>query len=135
MLHGTLSQYSQPGVLKDRMAKAGFTHGREARVNLRGLNVRRAAEGKTVVYFCNIDAIDVLEVTEEGDGLPLPEEVEVEGLYFTGYGSYDLQEVILSSNGVVKVKADEKTHAERRRPLQWARAARASVSAFFAGRW
>lgn len=133
MLHGKLSEYSQSGVLKDRMVKAGFTHGREARVDLRGLKVRPTAEEEGVIYFCDMETIDVVEVIAEGDGASLPEEVEVEGLSFTEHGLYDLHGVVLSSNGVLTVKADEQTRVERRLPLQWVRNAWQAVSAFFGG--
>lgn len=131
MMHGKSSKHSQSGVLRDRMEKAGFTHGREARANLRGLNVRSTAREEGIVYFCDLEPIDVVEVMQEGDGASLPSEVKVEDLCFAGLGSYDLQDVILSSNGVLRIKADERTRVQRRSLLRWMQNAWQAVSGVF----
>lgn len=109
MLHGKVSKYSQSNVLKDRMQEAGFTHGQQARVNLRGVQVEPTADTEGKVFFCKMKEIEVVEVLEKGDGGPLPEDAEVEDLYFPEKGTHDLSGVILSSNGRLQVKADRGT--------------------------
>ena len=118
MINGRISKYSQSDVLRDRMQKAGFTHGQEARVNLRDVQIEPtdASEGK--IYFCKVRAIEVTEILAEGDGGPLPRETKVENLVFPERGMHDLSNVILSSNGSVRVMADPETEVRRKNWFQ-----------------
>lgn len=113
MLQGRISKYSQSNVLKERMEEAGFSHGQQARVNIRGVQVEPTAETEGKVFFCKIKDIEILEVMEEGDGEPLPADANLDNLYFPEKGTHDLSGVILSSNGRLQVKADNRTKVNR----------------------
>lgn len=114
MINGKISKYSQSDVLRDRMEQAGFTHGQEARVNLRDIQIEptRASEGK--IYFCKMRDIEVTEVLAEGDGGPLPSETKVDNLVFPEKGMHDLSNVILSSNGSLRITADPESQVRRK---------------------
>ena len=125
MLHGNVTEYSQPHVLKRRMMQAGFTHGKTARVNLRGVRAEQRSNEEAVVYFCNMDRIEVVEVLQDGDGQPLPERAVVRGFSFAETGPHAIYGAILTSNGVMEVRTDTDTEVIRRdrrhRIQQWFR--------------
>jgi hypothetical protein len=106
MLRGTVEVSSQADVLRARMREAGFTHGREARVNLRGVRLSPDTGKGDVVFFCDLEKVEVVEEMNSGDGGFLPLSVELEELYFQEHGRYDLLGVVLHSNGTLTVKAD-----------------------------
>lgn len=114
MINGKISKYSQSDVLRDRMQQAGFTHGQEARVTLRDIQIEptKASEGK--IYFCKMGDIEVTEVLAEGDGGPLPSSTTVENLVFPEKGRHDLSNVILSSNGSLRITADPASEVRRK---------------------
>ena len=64
--------------------------------------------------------IGVREVTVPGDGGPLPSDVVVEGLEVASDGSYDLLNVLVQSNGDLRLIVDDATRvvpATRRREM------------------
>lgn len=115
MLNGRISKYSQSNVLRDRMQEVGFSHGQQARVNLRGIQVEPTAESEGKIYFCKMKDIEVTEILEKGDGGPLPNQAIVDNLVFPDKGTHDLSNVILSSNGSLRVEADAKTKVDQQR--------------------
>lgn len=119
MMRGKVSMYSQPHVLRHRMEEAGLTHGQETRVNLRKVRVTPTTEGEGIVYFCEMSQIEVVEVLSKGDGKRLPDQAVVENVEFSRRGMHDLYGAILNSNGVLQVKADEKTEIVKRSLLPW----------------
>jgi len=65
--------------------------------------------GKGEVYFCTMGPIRVREVMVPGDGGPLPSNVVVEGLEVASGGSYDLLNVLVQSNGDLRLVVDDAT--------------------------
>lgn len=113
MLRGKVTSHSQSDVLRRRMEKAGFTHGQEARVNLRKVRLRRQTSSEGVVYFCELKNLEVVEVLQDGDGGVLPKQAVVEGLHFPEEGRHDVLGAVLYSNGALQVRADEETKIVR----------------------
>lgn len=101
--------------MRSRLQGAGFTHGEIVRVDLSGVRVgspngafhKDADEPKA--YFCTVGPIRVVEPLEKGDGDPLPEEVEFSGVPFSGQGCHRLENVIVRTNGRMRLEADDKT--------------------------
>jgi hypothetical protein len=108
---------SQAYRLRERMAQAKVEHGQEIRADLPGIGVTAIArdwfttrhKGKGEVYFCTMGPIGVREVTVPGDGGPLPSDVVIEGLEVAGGGSYDLLNVLVQSNGDLRLIVDDAT--------------------------
>jgi hypothetical protein len=108
---------SQAYRLRERMAQAKVEHGQEIRADLPGIGVTAMVrdwftarhKGKGEVYFCTMGPIGVRKVTVPGDGGPLPTDVVVEGLEVTSFGTYDLLNVLVQSNGDLRLIVDEAT--------------------------
>ncbi len=102
---------AQPHVLREKMREKELTHGETVTVNMSPVRLE-AAMGKMYLYFCPMQAIDILETITPGDGGEIPTNVVVEGLTVPpGHkpGLYTLKNVRLSSNGSMQVTADAKT--------------------------
>lgn len=116
-----VTAYSQAHRLRERMAQAKVQHGQEIRADLPGIGVTAMARdwltarhiGKGQVLFCNMGPIRVRKVTIPGDGGPLPTDAIVEGLEVASAGSYDLLNVLVRSNGDLRLIVDEATRVER----------------------
>src|SRR5712691_11749476 len=112
-----VTAHSQAYRLRERMAQAKVQHGQEIRADLPGIGVTTMArdwftarhEGKGEVYFCTMGPIGVRKVTVPGDGGPLPSDVVVEGLEVAGVGTYDLFNVLVQSNGDLRLVVDDAT--------------------------
>ncbi|MFL5494333.1 MAG: hypothetical protein ACJ8DC_08130 [Gemmatimonadales bacterium] len=99
------------------MAQAEVQHGQEIRADLPGIGVLAMArdwftarhKGKGEVFFCTMGPIRVRKVTVPGDGGPLPTDVVIEGLEVAGGGSYDLLNVLVQSNGDLRLIVDDAT--------------------------
>jgi hypothetical protein len=99
------------------MAQAEVRHGQEIRADLPGIRVTaRARNWFTArlnvtgeVFFCTMGPIRVRETKVPGDGDPLPENVILEGLEVPAEGTYDLLDVLVQSNGDLRVILDEST--------------------------
>ncbi len=113
MIRGKITSHSQSDVLRRRMEDAGFTHGQEARVNLRKVRLRRQTPSEGVVYFCEMKQLEVVEVLQDGDGGTLPKQATVEDLQFAEEGCHDVLGAVLYSNGALQVRADEDTQIVR----------------------
>ncbi|HWM96989.1 MAG TPA: hypothetical protein VNO54_08025 [Streptosporangiaceae bacterium] len=93
------------------MAQAEVQHGQEIRADLPGIGVLAMArdwftarhKGKGEIFFCTMGPIRVREVTVPGDGGPLPTDVVVEGMEVAFDGSYDLLNVLVQSNGDLRL--------------------------------
>lgn len=107
------------------MENAGFTHGQEARVNLRKVRLRRQTPSEGVIYFCEMKDLEVVKVLQDGDGGMLPKHATAENLEFAEEGRHDVLGAILYSNGALQVRADTSTRIVRsswnpiRRLFQW----------------
>lgn len=112
MLEAQVSKQSQSHKLKERLQGAGFTHGESARVHLPGVALQKNQEGPRV-YFCRMGPVQVVEQMEKGDGKDLPEEAELDGLVFPDEGLHRLENVIVRTNGRMRVEADEMTRIKK----------------------
>ncbi len=124
-MEARVSAHSQVYRLRERMAQAEVQHGEEIRADLPGIRViatarewftRRKQGGE--VYFCTMGPIQVRKVAISGDGGPLPGKVTLEGLRVPDEGTYDLINVLVRSNGNLRLIVDEATRvapAERER--------------------
>jgi len=116
-MEARVTAHSQASRLRERMAQAKVEHGQEIRADLPGIGVTAMAhdwftaryQGKGEVYFCTMGPIGVRKVTVPGDGGPLPCEVVVEGLEVASGGSYDLLNVLVQSNGDLRLIVDHAT--------------------------
>ncbi|MBD0277378.1 MAG: hypothetical protein ICV81_05365 [Flavisolibacter sp.] len=111
----TITSYSQPHVLQQRMKEEKMTHGETVTANLSPVRLEKAY-GKMILYFCPMQTIEVLQTIEPGDGGRLPAEAKIEGLSVPTEleaGHYTLRNVIITSNGTMQVRATEQTAWER----------------------
>jgi hypothetical protein len=114
--------HSQTHRLRERMAEAAIGHGQEVRADLPGIRVTaefadwRSAPNPNVgtVFFCTMGSIRIHEVLAPGDGQPLPSEVILEGLVVPEPGTYDILNVLVHSNGALRVRVDSATRVVRR---------------------
>src|SRR5437867_9163415 len=108
---------SQAYRLRERMEQAEVQHGQEIRADLPGIGVTTMARdwftaghtGKGQVFFCTMGPIRVRKVTIPGDGGPLPTTAIVEGLEVASGGTYDLLNVLVRSNGDLRLIVDDAT--------------------------
>src|SRR6266542_6440531 len=129
-IEARVTAYSQVSRLRERMAQAEVQHGQEIRADLPGIGVTAMVRdrftarhrGKGEVYFCTMGPIGVREVTVPGDGGPLPSDVVVEGLEVASDGYYDLLNVLVQSNGDLRLIVDDATRVVpmiRQREIGW----------------
>ena len=107
----TITSFSQPHVLQTRMKEEKMSHGGTVKANLSPVRLDMD-HGAVVMYFCPMKNLQILETVAEGDGNSIPVEAKIEGLSIpAGYrsGFYDLENIELTSNGTIQVKATEKT--------------------------
>jgi hypothetical protein len=109
-----VTAYSQAHRLKERLAQAEVRHGQEIRADLPGIRVTAMARNwftgrpnrKGEVFFCTMGPVRVREVMAHGDEAPLPNNVIVQGLDVPGDGLYDLIDVLVQSNGDLRLIMD-----------------------------
>jgi hypothetical protein len=119
-MEARVTAYSQSHRLRERMADAEVRHGQEVRADVRGVRVQLAAPAwigrrdivKGDVFFCTMGPVEVRRVSIEGDGGPLPEDTILEGLRVPIEGTYDLINVLVRSNGDLRLIMDEASRAE-----------------------
>lgn len=108
----TITSFSQPHVLQTRMQEEKMSHGGTVTANLSPVRLDMD-HGGVVMYFCPMKSLQILEIVAEGDGTSIPAEAKIEGLsvpvsYKSGF--YELENVELTSNGTIQVKATQKTN-------------------------
>jgi hypothetical protein len=116
-MEARVTAHSQAYRLRERMAQAKVQHGQEIRADVPGIRVMAMARewftarhrGKGEVFFCTMGPIRVREVTAPGDGSPLPFDVVIDGLEVASGGSYDLLNVLVQSNGDLRLIVDDAT--------------------------
>jgi hypothetical protein len=116
-MEARVTAYSQAERLRERMAQAEVRHGQEIRADLPGIRVTAMSRhwftgrptGKGEVFFCTMGPIRLRETTAVGDGGRLPSNVVVQGLEVPGDGTYDLIDVLVQSNGDLRVIVDSAT--------------------------
>lgn len=107
----TTTAFSQPHVLHSKMKEEKMSHGGTVRANLSPVRLEMNRHG-VVMYFCPMEKLKILEVMSEGDGNSIPVEAKIEGLSVPSHfkaGLYELENVELTSNGTIQVKATAKT--------------------------
>jgi hypothetical protein len=133
-MEARVTAYSQSHRLRERMAEADVRHGQEIRADVRGVRVALASPAwvgrrdspKGDVFFCTMGPVQVRRVSIEGDGGPLPERAILDGLRVPLEGTYDLINVLIRSNGDLRLIVDEASRVEaapRRAPYEAAAAA------------
>jgi hypothetical protein len=116
-MEARVTAYSQADRLRERMEQAEVRHGQEIRADLPGIRVTAMTRhwftgrptGKGEVFFCTMGPIRLRETTAVGDGGRLPNNVVVQGLEVPGDGTYDLIDVLVQSNGDLRVIVDSAT--------------------------
>ena len=109
MKAGITSQ-SQTFKLVERMQEANIHHGQEIRADLPNIMVVALSEaGEGQALFCTMGPIRVREILNRGDDRPLPINVAVEGLEVPTSGSFDILNVLLRSNGDLRLVVDDQT--------------------------
>jgi hypothetical protein len=119
-MEARVTAYSQSNRLRDRMAEADVRHGQEVRADVRGVRVQLASPAwfgrhdivKGDVFFCTMGPFEVRRVSIEGDGGPLPECTVLDGLRVPVEGTYDLINVLVRSNGDLRLIMDEASRVE-----------------------
>lgn len=119
-MEARVTAYSQSHRLRERMAEAKLRHGEEVRADVRGVRVQLAAPVwigrrdivKGDVFFCTMGPVEVRRVSIEGDGAPLPENAILDGLQVPIEGTYDLINVLIRSNGDLRLIMDEASRVE-----------------------
>lgn len=107
----TVTSSSQPHVLREKMQDEKMSHGQTVRANLSPVRLEMAF-GRTVMYFCPMKKLEIIELVEGGDGGGIPAQAKVEGLSIPSIlnsGYYDLKNVILTSNGTIQVIGTSET--------------------------
>ena len=118
-MEARVTSYSQGYRLRERMEEAEVQHGQEIRADLPGVRVTAMGRhwftgkpsDKGEVFFCNMGPIKVRETTAPGDGAPLPKNVVLQGLNVPADGTYDLIDVLVQSNGDLRVILDSESKA------------------------
>jgi hypothetical protein len=115
---------SQGYRLEQRAREAKVRHGEEVRADIPNVRVApahafsgrfgwpRRAETGGEIFFCEIGPLHIREIVVEGDDAPLPSTVVVEGLGVPAPGRYDLVNVLVRTNGDLRLIIDAKTRLE-----------------------
>jgi len=106
-----VTSYSQPHVLQYRMKEEGLRHGDRVTANISPVRLE-VNFGKTIMYFCPLNTIEVISKIENGDGGLLPEEATIGDLFVDRNikpGLYNLKNVELYSNGTLQVNVTADT--------------------------
>ncbi|HKP49044.1 MAG TPA: hypothetical protein VJU17_03445 [Gemmatimonadales bacterium] len=119
-MQARVTSYSQSERLRERMTQAEVRHGQEIRADLPGIRVEALSRSwfsgrpsrNGVVFFCTMGPVTVRETTTPGDGGPLPSKVILEGLEIPAEGTYDLKDVLIQSNGDLRLILDGASRVE-----------------------
>ena len=111
----TVTSYSQPHVLREKMKEKELSHGETVVVNMSPVRLEAMPE-RMILYFCPMKALDVVGQVNPGDGQDIPHDVTLEGVTVPAGlepGMYTLKNVKLSSNGTMQVIATAETCWEK----------------------
>ena len=114
-MEARVTSHSQTHRLRERVEQAQVRHGQEIRADLPGVRVMAQSRhwftgrptGQAELFFCTMGPVRVREVKTPGDGAPLPANVTVQGLEVGGEGIYDLLNVLVQSNGDLRLIIDD----------------------------
>src|SRR4051812_645796 len=73
----TVTSYSQPHVLREKMKEEKMSHGQTVKANLSPVRLEMG-HGQVVMYFCPMKSIEILELVNGGDGANIPPQAKVE---------------------------------------------------------
>jgi hypothetical protein len=122
---------SQTYRLHQQALEADIRHGQEVRADVPRVRVTAVTEDggwgdrgwfgrrratptdQAEIFFCNMGRVRVREVLEHGDRGPLPTGVVVEHLAVPESGTYDLLNVLVRSNGDLRLVVDDETQVVR----------------------
>lgn len=111
-----LTSYSQSHVLQYRMQEAGLKHGDTVTANLSNIRLEPMGIGRTVMFFCPMNKIEISSIISHGDDAPLPSDATLKGVLadpkIAKSGLFNLNNVTLHSNGTLQVIANEDTYFE-----------------------
>src|SRR2546425_359896 len=109
-MEARVTSQSQSFRLVEKMEQASIHHGQEIRADLPNIRVLAlAGGGEGQALFCTLGPIRVREILNRGDDGPLPTDVTLEGLGVSSSGTYDILNVLVSSNGNLRLVVDDKT--------------------------
>ena len=116
-IQGIVNEMSQSDVLRHRMNDRELTHEQTVRADIPNVRVGEPClEGswitsnrKAPVFFCNVGNLTIRENLKPGDGDQLPAKVAVKGLAVGRAGFFNLENVLITSNGEITVEVDELT--------------------------
>jgi hypothetical protein len=119
-MEARVTAYSQSNRLRERMTQAEVRHGQEVRADVRGVRVQLGGPAwlgrrdivRGDVFFCTMGPVEVRRVSIEGDGGPLPEQTILDGLQVPVEGTYDLINVLIRSNGDLRLIMDEASRVQ-----------------------
>ena len=97
------------------MEEEQMTHGKTVTANISPVRLERSFT-TTILYFCPLKQIEVLNTIADGDGGRLPSEATIEGLTIPkDYkpGLYKICNIEITSNGTLQVKATNNTTWEK----------------------
>src|SRR5689334_10258561 len=75
----TITSYSQPHVLQQRMREEKMTHGETVTANISPVRLESTRD-RMILYFCPMKSIEILQTISNGDGGCIPADAKVEGL-------------------------------------------------------
>ena len=116
---------SQSFRLRERASEAQIRHGQDVRVDLPHVRVGVAGRmfeqqersfDRGEIFFCQMGRIRVREILTNGDDAELPDTVIADGLDVPQPGYYDLLNVLVRSNGDIRLVVDSDTKVE---PASW----------------
>jgi hypothetical protein len=124
---------SQTYRFEQRAREAHLRHGQEVRADVPNVRVAPAhdpapafsgrlqwlrredpapAAPPGAIFFCETGPLRIREVLVQGDDAPLPSSVVVEGLTVPAPGRYDLVNVVVRTNGDLRLIVDSETRLE-----------------------
>ncbi len=131
-MNAEVTARSQTYRLHEQASDARIQHGQEVRADVPHVRVTANREGgewvrgfhdagadRAQVFFCTMGRLRVREVLAAGDGGPLPPSVVVENLVVPEAGTYDLLNVLIQSNGDLRLVVDERTEVVRLQEGDW----------------
>jgi hypothetical protein len=111
---------SQTFRLRERATDANIRHGQEVRADVPHVRVGAVArfsgwqdptpeQDQPTIFFCHMGPIRVREILTSGDEAALPETAVVDGVNVSTPGYYDLVNVLVRTNGDIRLVVDRET--------------------------
>jgi hypothetical protein len=107
----SVTALSQPYVLRSKMREENISHGETVTASLSPVRLEMHHDGG-ILFFCPMKRLQVNEIVAKGDGGSIATQVKLEGLSAPPdckTGLYELENIELSTNGVMLLRATDKT--------------------------